>query len=226
MCRAKAEPDASLRGVPAAQGGLRPATDARPGYGAKRRAPPRAAMAKNTERAGLGLAKRWRKTGRSSKNCGHNRRGRICALFRRIPRYSESRGRAASVRRWACSAATGYKEVQNVSVLVAIGVNAAGFREVLGIAEGSREDNESWRGFMRYLRERGLERIRLVISDNSLDLLEALGEFYPQAKWQRCAALLPQRAARGPSRKGQRCSLDAQGHSRPGRQGVGLKKGS
>jgi transposase-like protein len=77
-------------------------------------------------------------------------------------------------------------EVQNVSVLVAIGVNAAGFREVLGVAEGSREDSESWRQFLRYLRERGLERIRLVVSDKSLGLFEPLGEFYPHAKWQRC----------------------------------------
>ena len=77
-------------------------------------------------------------------------------------------------------------EVQNVSVLVAIGVSASGFREILGVAEGSREDSESWRQFLRYLRERGLERIRLVISDKSLGLLEALGEYYPAAAWQRC----------------------------------------
>ena len=77
-------------------------------------------------------------------------------------------------------------EVQNVSVLVAIGVNADGFREILGVAEGAREDSESWRQFFRYLRERGLERIRLVISDKSLGLLEAIGEFYPKASWQRC----------------------------------------
>ena len=77
-------------------------------------------------------------------------------------------------------------EVQNVSVLVAIGVSAGGFREILGVAEGSREDSESWRQFLRYLRERGLERIRLLISDKSLGLLGALGEFYPNALWQRC----------------------------------------
>lgn len=77
-------------------------------------------------------------------------------------------------------------EVQNVSVLVAIGVSVNGFREILGVAEGAREDGESWRQFLRYLRERGLERIRLVISDKSLGLLEALGEFYPAAQWQRC----------------------------------------
>ncbi len=77
-------------------------------------------------------------------------------------------------------------EVQNVSVLVAIGVNAAGYREILGVAEGSREDGESWRRFLRYLKERGLERIGLLVSDKSLGLLEALGECYPAAKWQRC----------------------------------------
>jgi hypothetical protein len=77
-------------------------------------------------------------------------------------------------------------EVQNVSVLVAIGVSASGFREILGVAEGSREDSESWRQFLRYLRERGLEEIDLVISDKSLGLLEALGSFYPETKWQRC----------------------------------------
>lgn len=77
-------------------------------------------------------------------------------------------------------------EVQNVSVLVAIGVNSEGYREVLGVAEGAREDSESWRSFLRYLRERGLERIHLVVSDKSLGLIGALGEFYPQAKWQRC----------------------------------------
>jgi transposase-like protein len=77
-------------------------------------------------------------------------------------------------------------EVQNVSVLVAIGVSVTGFREILGVSEGSREDGESWRQFLRYLRGRGLEDIKLVVSDKSLGLLEALGEFYPQARWQRC----------------------------------------
>ena len=77
-------------------------------------------------------------------------------------------------------------EVQNVSVLVAIGVSTSGFREILGVAEGSREDAESWRQFLRYLRERGLEQIDHAVSDKSLGFLEALGEFYPEAKWQRC----------------------------------------
>jgi transposase-like protein len=77
-------------------------------------------------------------------------------------------------------------EVKNVSVLVCIGVNQEGCREVVGVAEGAREDQESWRTFLRYMKQRGLKGVELVISDKSLGLIEVLGEFYPQAQWQRC----------------------------------------
>ena len=77
--------------------------------------------------------------------------------------------------------------VENVSILVAVGVNKEGYREVLGAAEGSREDAESWKNFCRYLKERGLRSAKLIVSDKSLGILEALGEFFPEAHWQRCA---------------------------------------
>lgn len=77
-------------------------------------------------------------------------------------------------------------EVKNVSVLVCIGVNQDGHREILGVAEGAREDKESWRNFLRYLKKRGLKSVKLVISDKSLGLVEVLGEFYKEAQWQRC----------------------------------------
>lgn len=77
-------------------------------------------------------------------------------------------------------------EVKPVAVLVAIGVNSDGFREILGVAEGAKEDTESWRVFLRHLKERGLRGVRLVISDKCLGLVEALGEFFPEASWQRC----------------------------------------
>src|SRR5512145_3204615 len=77
-------------------------------------------------------------------------------------------------------------EVRNISVLVAIGVNNAGFREIIGVAEGSKEDKASWANFLRYLKSRGLEMIDLIISDKSLGLLEVIPDFYPEAKWQRC----------------------------------------
>lgn len=77
-------------------------------------------------------------------------------------------------------------EVKNVAVLIAIGVDEEGFREVLGVAEGIREDAQSWRNFLRQLKERGLKGVKLFISDKCLGLVEALGEFYPDSAWQRC----------------------------------------
>jgi transposase-like protein len=77
-------------------------------------------------------------------------------------------------------------EVKNVSVLVAIGVSADGFREILGLAEGAKEDKESWKQFLRYLKARGLRGVKLIISDKNLGLVESITEFYPNAKWQRC----------------------------------------
>ena len=77
-------------------------------------------------------------------------------------------------------------EVRNVAVLVAIGVDQEGYREVLGVAEGTKEDAASWRQFLRHLKDRGLTGVRLFISDKCLGLVEALAEFYPEASWQRC----------------------------------------
>jgi len=77
-------------------------------------------------------------------------------------------------------------EVKNVAVLVAVGVSQEGYREVLGVAEGAKEDKASWSAFLRYLKERGLKGVKLFISDKCLGLIESLGEFYPNALWQRC----------------------------------------
>jgi transposase-like protein len=57
-------------------------------------------------------------------------------------------------------------EVKNVAVLIAIGVDSEGYREVLGVAEGTKEDAESWRTFLRHLKERGLKGVRLFITDS------------------------------------------------------------
>jgi putative transposase len=78
------------------------------------------------------------------------------------------------------------EEIRNVSILVAIGVSEEGNREVLGVAEGAKEDKEGWRGFLRHLKRRGLEEISLIISDACVGLLDCVGEVYPEAKWQRC----------------------------------------
>jgi transposase-like protein len=77
-------------------------------------------------------------------------------------------------------------EVRNVSVLVAIGVGADGYRRILGVAEGHKEDKSGWSGFLRHLKERGLTGVRLIISDACLGLKESLHDYYPEAQWQRC----------------------------------------
>lgn len=85
-----------------------------------------------------------------------------------------------------CLKRTWGDEVRNVSILVAIGVAEDGFRDILGVCEGAKEDTESWSNFLRHLKQRGLKGVRLVISDKCLGLVEALGEFYPDCRWQRC----------------------------------------
>jgi len=77
-------------------------------------------------------------------------------------------------------------EIQNVSVLVAIGVDQNGYREILGAAEGMKEDYESWKTFLVWLKERGLKGVRLFIGDKNLGMLETIGEVFPDAKYQRC----------------------------------------
>ena len=77
-------------------------------------------------------------------------------------------------------------EVQNVSILVAIGVNSDGYREIIGAAEGMKEDYESWKNFFIYLKERGLHGVQLVIGDKCLGMLESIPEVFPNARYQRC----------------------------------------
>jgi len=77
-------------------------------------------------------------------------------------------------------------EVRNVSILVAFGVNADGYREILGAAEGAKEDKSGWGSFIASLKQRGLTGVKLFISDKCMGLVESLGEYYPEAQWQRC----------------------------------------
>src|ERR1044071_8574932 len=77
-------------------------------------------------------------------------------------------------------------EVRNVSLLVAIGVNDNGYREILGICEGAKEDKAGWGAFLKHLKERGLKGVRLITSDACIGLAETAAEFFPDAAWQRC----------------------------------------
>ena len=77
-------------------------------------------------------------------------------------------------------------EIRNVSVLVAIGVSESGFREIIGVAEGAKEDKEGWSNFLKYLKSRGLREVKLIISDKCMGLVESIGEHFPGSRWQRC----------------------------------------
>ena len=89
------------------------------------------------------------------------------------------------------------------TILVAIAVNEDGYREVLGAAEGTKEDKASWVSFFQWLRGRGLDGVKLVVGDKCLGMLEAVGEVFPDAKYQRCTVyFLPQRVLCNPSFQG------------------------
>ncbi len=76
--------------------------------------------------------------------------------------------------------------IENIAILIALGVNSAGNREIIGAAEGGKEDKESWLSFLRSLKERGLSGVRLMIGDKCLGLVEAIKEVFPKTDYQRC----------------------------------------
>lgn len=78
------------------------------------------------------------------------------------------------------------EECENVSILVAIGVSSDGYREIIGAAEGLKEDLQSWKNFFVWLKQRGLEDPRLIIGDKALGMVEAIGQVFPHTKYQHC----------------------------------------
>ncbi|CLV42719.1 transposase [Mycobacterium tuberculosis] len=73
-----------------------------------------------------------------------------------------------------------------VHTLIATGVNAEGYREILGIQVTSAEDGAGWLAFFRDLVARGLSGVALVTSDAHAGLVAAIGATLPAAAWQRC----------------------------------------
>ena len=117
---------------------------------------------------------------------------------------------------------------ENVAVMVAIGVNEDGYREVIGCAEGFTESKECWRDFLSWLKSRGLRGMRMFVGDKAVrhDRLDRRG--LPRRQIPALhRALLPQRPRQGPqieeaSRRGH-----AQGHPRDGvARGLGRQGGA
>jgi putative transposase len=75
---------------------------------------------------------------------------------------------------------------ENVAVMVAIGVNDDGYREVIGAAEGFTESSECWRDFLSWLRSRGLRGVRMFTGDKAAGMVGPIAEVFPEAAYQRC----------------------------------------
>ena len=76
--------------------------------------------------------------------------------------------------------------IASQAVLVAIGIDWEGRRQVLAVELANRESRSSWRDFLTGLRERGLSGVEFVVSDAHAGLKKAVAEILPQAAWQRC----------------------------------------
>ena len=78
------------------------------------------------------------------------------------------------------------KRVVNVALVVGIGVREDGTREILGVDVVTQEDGAGWSAFLKGLTARGLNGVRLVISDAHTGLKAAIASALPGASWQRC----------------------------------------
>lgn len=85
--------------------------------------------------------------------------------------------------RWA-------RSVENVSALVAYGVDSSGHRRLLGISIGTEESKASWSELLGQLCERGLSGVELVIADEHRGLANAVRRQLPEARRQRCTVHL------------------------------------
>jgi transposase-like protein len=72
-------------------------------------------------------------------------------------------------------------------VLVLMGATEDGAKELIAIQEGHRESEQSWLELLRNVKDRGLEAgAELAVGDGSLGFWKALGQVFPQTRWQRC----------------------------------------
>jgi putative transposase len=77
-------------------------------------------------------------------------------------------------------------QVRAMSALIATGVNAQGYREILGLHLGDSESEASWTAFLAWLKRRGWQGVDLVVSDDHGGLVKAVRVQFQGATWQRC----------------------------------------
>lgn len=76
--------------------------------------------------------------------------------------------------------------IRSQAVLMAIGVNQEGQRQVLAVELANRESASSWKELLLSLKGRGLNGVEFLVSDGHPGLTRAIGEVLPEAAWQRC----------------------------------------
>jgi putative transposase len=80
----------------------------------------------------------------------------------------------------------GNKRIQSRGLLIAIGINEQGHREVIGFQIANSESESSWGEFFGSLKERGLKDVHLITSDDHKGLVKAVRKHFQEASWQRC----------------------------------------
>lgn len=76
--------------------------------------------------------------------------------------------------------------VMSQAVLIAVGIDWDGRRQILAVEMAGRESRSAWKDFLVRLKARGLKGVELVVSDDHSGLVAAIGEVIPEAAWQRC----------------------------------------
>jgi len=116
-------------------------------------------------------------------------------------------------------------EYENVAILVAIAVNEDGYREILGAAEGMKEDKASWVSFFQWLKGRGLEGVKLIVGDKCLGMLEASRRGISGCEIPALhSTFLPQCVFRRAASEGEAGGEDAQGDPCTGKQKGSARK--
>ncbi|MGC9159747.1 MAG: IS256 family transposase, partial [Terracidiphilus sp.] len=82
-------------------------------------------------------------------------------------------------------------QIVSLGVLIVVGIDADGYREVLGVWIFDSESEASWGAVFRELKERGLRGVGYVVSDDHAGMVRAIGRHFQGAVWQRCQTGVP-----------------------------------
>src|SRR5207244_3633210 len=133
-----------------------------------------------------------RSAARRDTRAGHYERGlqtKAGEVRLRVPKLRQQTFETALIERYRrreSSVEEAVIEMYLAGVAGRRGVNERGYREILGICEGAKEDKTGWSAFLKHLKERGLKGVRLIASDACIGLAESAAEFFLEAAWQRC----------------------------------------